>query len=134
MVFVLLGPPTYVGRRPIRTGEDTGDPSGMSLYSHNDVVQVEKTMGYGPATNVVVQNMTGPETRMPDANARWREVWHYRREVLPKDAPYQQVDFEFITRSGYGNNVLQREATVLNTLDAARKAILVDRSSMRISK
>ena len=27
-VFVLLGPPTYVGRRPIRPGDDTADPSG----------------------------------------------------------------------------------------------------------
>jgi GWxTD domain-containing protein len=134
MVFVLLGPPTYVGRRPIRTGEDTGDPTGMSRYTHNDVTMVEKTMGAGAATNVAVENMTGPETQMPDAAARWREVWHYRREVLPKGAPYQQVDFEFITRKGYGNNILQREAAVLNTLDAARKAILVDRSAMRISK
>jgi len=45
--------------------------------------------------------------------------------------PYGQVDFEFITRQGYGKNVLQREAPVLNTVDAARKAILVDRSSRR---
>jgi len=34
------------------------------------------------------------------------------------------VDFEFITRQGYGKNVLQREAAALNTIDGARKAIV----------
>jgi GWxTD domain-containing protein len=135
MVFVLLGPPTYVGRRPIKTGEDTGDPSGMARFTRNDLTLAEKMMGSGTAaTNVAIDGMTGPSNLMPDAVARWREVWHYRREVLPKDAPYQQVDFEFITRTGYGANVLQREAAVLNTLDAARKGILVDRSAPRISR
>ena len=128
MVFVLLGPPTYVGRKPIKTGEDTNDPSGMVRYTRNDVVVVQKSMGNSAAANVAVDNMTGPANTMPDAVARWREVWHYRREVLPKGAPYQQVDFEFITCKGYGKNVLQREASVLNTLEAARRAIIVDRT------
>jgi hypothetical protein len=44
------------------------------------------------------------------------------------------VDFDFITRKGYGKNVLQREDTVLNTLDAARQAILVDRGPRRASR
>jgi len=134
MVFLLLGPPTYVGRRPIKTGEDTGDPSGMARFTRNDVTLVEKTMGNSAATNVAIDNMTGPSNLMPDAVARWREVWHYRREVLPRDTPYHQVDFEFITSKGYGKNVLQREATVLNTLDAARRAIIVERSPRRASR
>ena len=28
MVFVLLGPPTYVGRKPIRTGDDSSEAAG----------------------------------------------------------------------------------------------------------
>jgi len=131
MVFLLLGPPTYVGRKPIRTGEDTSDPTGMVRFTRNDVTTVEKTSGSGSATNVKIENMTGPANAMPEARARWREVWHYRREVLPPGLPYTQVDFEFITSSGYGNNVLQREPTTLNALDAARRAIVVDRSFSR---
>lgn len=123
MVFLLLGPPTYVGRRPIKSGEDTDDPTGMSRFTRNDVTTVQKTMGNTPAASVAIDTMTGPANTMPDAVARWQEVWHYRRELLPKEAPYQQVDFEFITRKGYGKNVLQREETVLNTLDAARSAV-----------
>ncbi len=131
MVFLLLGPPTYIGRRPIRTGEDTSDPAGMSRYSRNDVVAVEKSGGNTSAKNVVIDNMTGPSNRVLEGAANWREIWHYRRELLPKGLPYGQVDFDFITRQGYGKNVLQREAAALNTIDAARKAILVDRSSRR---
>jgi GWxTD domain-containing protein len=131
MVFLLLGPPTYIGRRPIRAGEDSSEPAGMARYSRNDITAVEKTGGNTNAKNVVIDNMTGPGTRMLDGGANWREVWHYRRELLPKGLPYGQVDFEFITRQGYGKNVLQREAASLNTIDAARRAILVDGSSRR---
>jgi GWxTD domain-containing protein len=129
MVFLLLGPPTYIGRRPIRAGEDTSDPAGMKRFSRNDVVAVDKTMGNTAAKNVVIANMTGPSNTILDSVAAWREVWHYRKNLLPKGLPYGQVDFEFITRKGYGKNVLQREAAALNTLEAGRKAIVVDRGS-----
>ncbi len=134
MVFLLLGPPTYIGRRPIRAGEDSSEPAGMARYSRNDVVAVDKTMGNTAAKNVLIDNMTGPGNTILDGAANWREVWHYRREILPKGLPYGQVDFEFITRQGYGKNVLQREAAALNTLEGARKAIPVDRSSRRAAR
>lgn len=134
MVFVLLGPPTYIGRRPIRAGEDSGDPAGMSRFSRHDVEEVEKLGGNTAKTNVAIDNMTGPSNTILDSAASWREVWHYRKELLPKSVPYQQVDFEFITRKGYGKNILQRESAVLNSLDAARQAIVVDRSPRRAAR
>jgi NADH:ubiquinone oxidoreductase subunit F (NADH-binding) len=60
---------------------------------------------------------------MNEGARNWREVWHYRRELLPKGIPYHQVDFEFVTKDGYGTNVLQRETQVLDTLEKA-KALL----------
>lgn len=126
VVFVLLGPPTYIGRQPVRTGEDASDPSGMRKFTRNDVVAVQKTMGSlgsSAATNAAIDKMTGPANTMPDSSMTWREVWHYRKELLPKKVPYQEVDFEFVTREGYGHNVLQRDAVSLNALDAARKAL-----------
>lgn len=134
VVFLLLGPPTYIGRKPIGAGEDTSDPTGMSQFTHNDIVAVEKTMGSGAATNVLIDTMTGPGNTILDSGANWRELWHYRRELLPRDVPYQQVDFDFITRKGYGKNVLQREDAVLNTLEAAKRAVIVDHSALRVSK
>jgi len=122
MVFVLLGPPTYVGRRPLTTGEDTSDPSGMSRFTRHDIVAAQKSAATSAQANASVDQMTGPTSKMQDSAANWREVWHYRQELLPRGVPYQQVDFEFITRKGYGKNILQRDEAALNTVDAARKA------------
>lgn len=48
-------------------------------------------------------------------------MWHYRKEVLPPGAPYQLVDAEFLTKKGYGKNVLQRDPPTLATLSIASK-------------
>jgi hypothetical protein len=69
----------------------------------------------------IADRSSGAGTTMTDAANNWREVWHYRRELLPAGVPYQQVDFDFITRKGYGKNVLQRDSPALTTLDAARQ-------------
>src|SRR5207249_3510236 len=118
MVFVLLGPPTYIGRKPLRTGDDTADNAGMSLYTDADVTNKLKT---GGRSAVVYDSMTGPSTRLPDADGNYREVWHYRRELLPRGVGFLQVDFDFISRKGYGKNVLQRDESTLATLETARK-------------
>ena len=56
-----------------------------------------------------------------DGSSNWREIWHYRRELLPKGVGYQQVDVEFITKRGYGVNVIQRDPATLATLGAAAR-------------
>jgi GWxTD domain-containing protein len=129
MVFVLLGPPTWAGRKPLRTGEDTSDSAGLSTFdaaggqaavnaarasSNTGKISSSKTAQLSGATQV------GPGSFALESANNYREVWHYRRELLPAKAPYQQVDFDFITKKGYGMNVLQRDPNALNTLDAAR--------------
>lgn len=129
MVFVLLGPPTYVGRRPIRTGDDPADSAGMSTVgSHaegNAQSAARQRSASGKTTTgqqaSISAAFTGPGTKAPDSGNNWREVWHYRKELLPKGTPYLQVDVDFITKRGYGVNVMQREPQILNTLDIARK-------------
>ncbi len=127
MVFLLLGPPTYVGRKPIAAGEDSAEASGNSTVGRHDAETAARLGSAGRApsgqTAAAVDRVSGPGTQMADSSANsWREVWHYRKELLPPGVPYQQVDFDFITRKGYGQNVLQRESATLNTLDSARKA------------
>ena len=122
MVFVLLGAPTYIGRSPLRTGEDANDPKGMSMYSDRDVSNALRGSS-GAASAIIFDSMTGPNNRLPDSDGNYREVWHYRRELLPAGISYFQVDFDFITRQGYGRNVLQRDARVLSTLETARTAV-----------
>jgi GWxTD domain-containing protein len=128
MVFLLLGPPTYVGRKPLGTGDDTSDAAGMSTSGTHDaqtaIAAANAAASSGKTSSgkqaAIADRATG--SRITDSAANWREVWHYRRERLPAGVPYQQVDFDFITRRGYGENVLQRDSNGLNTLEAARKA------------
>ncbi len=130
LVFLLLGPPTYGGRSPIGTGEDKSDSQGLSSVGRHDAeVAVANARGSSGGrlstgkTSTIVDRSSGVGVSVRDAGANWREVWHYRRELLPAGVPYQQVDFEFITRKGYGKNVLQRDSAALSTLDAARRKL-----------
>lgn len=128
-VFILLGPPTYIGRKPIRSGEDSADASGMSTSGRHDAEVAISASQAGSASGKttsgsqasIMDRASGPGSQAAESGANWREVWHYRRELLPAGVPYQQVDFDFITRKGYGKNVMQRDATTLNTLDAAKR-------------
>jgi GWxTD domain-containing protein len=116
MVFILMGPPTYAGKKPLRTGEDTNDPDGMT----NDITGPSLSPGAGGQTPRIAAYAAAGSPRVLDAQQNWREVWHYRRELLPKGVGYLQVDIEFITKKGYGINVMQRDHISLATLEAAR--------------
>ncbi len=126
MVFVLLGPPTYVGRKPIRTGDDAQEAEGLSTVGSQDAANAQRALGAGgskPSSGqraIVSDSTSGPGTKALDSSAQWREVWHYRKELLPKGVGYHQVDVEFITRKGYGVNIMQRDHATLATLDAAK--------------
>ena len=123
MVFILLGPPTYIGRKPLTTGDDANDPNMLKRYRSSDVRTAAVPGGGRTAQVARVDAVTGPGSRVNEAAANWQEVWHYRREQLPKDVPYLQVDFQFVTKKGYGQNVLQREAQILDTLERAKKRL-----------
>jgi GWxTD domain-containing protein len=91
MVFVLLGPPTWMGRSGLAQADDGSDVRANSA------------------------------SKRLDTQSNYLETWHYRRDRLPARVPYPQVDFVFLTRPGYGLNVLQRDAAeALATLDAAK--------------
>ncbi len=121
MLFVLLGPPTWVGRKPLAVGEDTADPEGMSRHSSFEADAALRGATSAQAA-AILASMSGPANTAPESETSWREVWHYRRELLPKGVSYQQVDFEFLTKRGYGKDVLQRDPTSLATLAAAETA------------
>ena len=129
MVFVILGPPTYGGRRPIKPGEDSSEAAGMSSVSSGDVktalagATVAAPSGRLSTSQAasLVDRMTGPSTQAAESNNNYQEVWHYRKELLPKNVGYLQVDVTFVTKQGYGVDVLQRDDPTLMTLAAAKK-------------
>jgi GWxTD domain-containing protein len=129
MVFVLLGPPTYGGRRPIKYGEDSSEALGQtSVAGVNAAVAMSSAVGAtqnGKVSSSQVATIgdqySGPGTQAAQNDNNYQEVWHYRKELLPKNVGYLQVDVAFVTRKGYGVNVLQRDSQTLTTLDAAKK-------------
>ena len=125
MVFVLLGPPTYVGRKPIRSGEDVNDAAGLSTVGSRATAYYQRALvsaGEPAGSNGLATRdaFFGPGAQAQETGSAFREVWHYRKELLPKSLGYQQVDVEFITRRGYGAGLLQRDPVALAALDAAR--------------
>jgi GWxTD domain-containing protein len=120
MVFVLMGAPTYSGRRPLKTGEDRADASGLSRYSPSEIHAASGPGGSNTDRAARQTQITGPGTTIQDASTNWKEVWHYQRSNLPKEIPYPELEFTFVTKQGYGKNVLQRESDVLVALDKSR--------------
>lgn len=122
MVFLLLGPPTYSGRKPLKTGEDISDASGLSRYNPSEIRSAAQGGGSNTDKAARVDKVTGPGATIRQGASNWVEVWHYLRASLPKEVPYPEVEFEFVTKQGYGRNVLQRETRVLTALDRVRSA------------
>jgi GWxTD domain-containing protein len=126
MVFVVLGPPTYGGRRRLKQGEDQSENRGMSSTNNTLATIQEHQARTAPGAtssglNTLSANNSGPGTNAPESSYDFQEAWHYRKELLPKGVGYLQVDAIFITKKGYGMYVLQRDSDILTTLSAAKK-------------
>lgn len=122
MVFLLMGPPTYGGRKPLMTGDDAADSSGLSRFTRSETRTASQGGGSNADRQARIEQVSGPGSRIQDAASNWVEVWHYLRENLPKGVPYQEVVLEFVTKQGYGKDVLQRDPNVLASLERAREA------------
>jgi GWxTD domain-containing protein len=126
MVFVILGPPARYAQRPLQTGDDTADPAILSL--HTPGVQAEAAQGgkqNGSRSQQIARQdaYSGIGTTMNAPSQNWKEVWRYYRKDLPGRLPYEYVDFQFITKPGYGENVLQRDQPPLDALERAKAAL-----------
>ncbi len=124
MVFVLLGPPSYSGRRQLRTGDDIADSSGLSRYSRSEQTAAQQAGGSNTQRLQRIERVSGPGTTVQDAASNWVESWHYLRGNLPKSVPYLEVVFEFVTKQGYGKNILQRDSAALATLARSVEATI----------
>jgi GWxTD domain-containing protein len=125
MVFVVLGPPSYIGRRPIRTGEEATTEAGMSTVGSRATAYAQRMLTSagepaGSSSAAATDAVFGPGTKAADSSSDWREIWHYPSELLPRGVSYQKLAVEFVTKKGFGKNVLQRDYKTLATLDAAK--------------
>jgi GWxTD domain-containing protein len=120
LVFLLFGPPSYSGRKPLQTGDDVADSSGLSQYSRAQVESASRPGGSSTDRMARIAKVTGPGAKIQDAASNWIEVWHYLRQDLPSQIPNNELEFQFVTKVGYGKNVLQRDSQPLAALERAR--------------
>lgn len=112
MVLVLLGPPSYIGQRPLKSEEDSIQSARAApLQEVTFNPDGTKTIRLQPRDGLTAQTLQGT-----------REIWYYRRDRLPKIVRFTEVDFEFITKKGFGTAVLQRDHQALTTLEEAARA------------
>jgi GWxTD domain-containing protein len=112
MVFVLMGPPSYVASRLLRIEEDP-------IQAARSAPRAQVITG---PTGRVAELVVTPQPMTAEKIQGSREVWHYRRDRLPASVASNEVLFEFLTKDGYGTGVLQREAVALTTLEIAAGA------------
>jgi hypothetical protein len=78
-----------------------------------------------------IAKVEGPGTKIQEAASNWIEVWHYwKRDLLP-EIPYPELEFQFVTKVGYGKNVLQRDSKPLSALERARALLRSGKASTR---
>ncbi|HEY1435734.1 MAG TPA: GWxTD domain-containing protein, partial [Thermoanaerobaculia bacterium] len=104
MVFVLLGPPTRTGRKPILGGEDSSISDGTSVPGQWFMAN---------RNSVHFDGVT-----VTEASNSFREIWYYRRETLPKAVSANALDVAFVTKIGRGRFVLQRQPAIEAALAA----------------
>jgi GWxTD domain-containing protein len=114
LVFVLLGPPSYVGQSPLKPEDDP------IQVSRNAPTSETVRNADGSVSTVLVPRLPLSAETLQGT----RESWHYRRDRLPKEVRFTEVNFEFQTKEGAGVAVLQRERDVLMTLEAVAKTML----------
>lgn len=104
LVFAFLGPPTVLSRAQIRSGQGA----------------VEALRGRTQGTNLGRDHRVagaGARTLDHELNQGFVETWEYRRGEVPKPLSFPDLKFEFITQKGYGDGVLQKDATPLQAID-----------------
>ena len=115
LVFVLLGPPSYIAQKPFMSDDDSIQVARNAPYQE---------VSYDQLGRRVVKEVPRPPLTA-EAIQGTREIWYYRHDRLPKNVRFPEVNFEFITKKGIGTMVLQRDnRDILMTLDLAAKAAL----------
>ncbi len=111
LIFTFLGTPTYVG-----TSDVTAESDAIAVLRSGAGTGSKGNSSRGIGMMTGAANNDNLES--PDKRGR-RETWYYRQGRLPAGVPFQEVDFEFITKESYGAGVLQKESNVLQTLGQA---------------
>lgn len=119
-IFVFLGTPTFASMANLPTD------SIADVRANDGNVETRQNMRLALPTRV-----RGVKNSIEQAyQTGTRESWTYRRDRIPKEAPYQEIRFDFVTKEGYGFGVLQKDPQPMQLLG---QAALLARSNRRLN-
>ncbi len=114
-------PTTASARSTPRTRRGRRTPRGRAGTARTEVKLAQHAGGSNANQAAASERVTGEGTSIKRAAANWVESWTYLRGDLPKAIPYQELKVQFVTKEGYGKNVLQREPNVVTAIERAKK-------------
>ena len=117
MVLLVLGPPTYVGRTGLLRSAD------VMNYLRTTEVQIIPSLTGGASIQRVPSNRSSITPGEIEGEV---ETWYYRRDRIPKGLAFNDLEYQFLTRRGYGSGVLQKEARELTALKKAARLLKHD--------
>ncbi len=114
-VLLVLGPPSYVGRSPLLQSEDT-----MTQLKTSQPVIITSPTGGASLVRVPTTSRGGVTPGDIEGEV---EIWYYRQDRVPKGLPFQELQFRFISKKGYGDAVFQKDARELISLQRATRLL-----------
>lgn len=113
-VFLVLGPPSYAGRAPLLMSHDV-----MNTLRTTELTSVSD----GKGGHAIVRVPSNRATVTPGDVDGEVETWYYRRDRIPRGVPFTELQYQFVTRRGYGEAVLQKESRELLALEKAARLL-----------
>ena len=111
VVFTFFGAPSYVRATELQNEEMDalrGRAQGQNLPSRQ---------GLNGSRSRARPTHAGTHSLEGAARRGRRETWHYRKDRLPSIVAFQEIEFAFTTRKGYGERVLDRDERGLLALE-----------------
>ena len=104
VAFIFLGPPTHIGRAPLRSDQSPmealrGRGQGSGLGAGH------QTAGAGSGRSLASELEQGV-----------METWYYRKGDVPQPVGFPDLELQFISKKGYGEGVMQKDPPALQSI------------------
>jgi GWxTD domain-containing protein len=114
-VLLVLGPPSYIGQSPLLQSEDT-----MTQLKTSAPTIVRSPTGGASLLRVPTTSRGGVTPGDIEGDV---QIWYYRQDRVPKGLPFQELQYRFVSKKGYGDAVFQKDARELIALQKAARLL-----------
>lgn len=116
LIFAFLGPPSFAGASSMSASDDS---IAMLRGGKATPPITSKTAGASARGFDQLTGNSGADSLETPDKLGTRESWYYRSGRIPEHVPFKELRFDFLTKEGYGEGVLQKDPNILQTLGMA---------------